>query len=83
LRIRRHRPWLDHAACEMVKNRRKFKPATEDGKPVKNSIAAKIVFVLDMVGVPRNQIFTDTRNSVLFKSSPYQVSALPGLRYAQ
>jgi TonB family protein len=37
---------LDDAACVMVKNRWKFKPAIRDGQPVAVSIAAKVIFAL-------------------------------------
>jgi protein TonB len=40
------KPRLDDAACVMVKKRWKFKPATQDGKPVAVSIPAEVIFAL-------------------------------------
>jgi TonB family protein len=39
-------PALDQAAVAMVKSRWRFKPAMQDGKPVRASIEAKIAYVL-------------------------------------
>ena len=40
------KPRLDDAACTMVKKRWKYKPATQDGKPVAVSLPAEVVFTL-------------------------------------
>jgi len=40
------KPRLDDAACTMVTKRWKFKPATQDGKPVAVSIPAEVIFAL-------------------------------------
>jgi protein TonB len=41
------KPRLDDAACTMVKKRWKFKPATQDGKPVVQVVPqANVVFQL-------------------------------------
>ena len=40
------KPRLDDAACTMVKKRWKFKPATQDGKPVAYSMPAEVIFAL-------------------------------------
>jgi protein TonB len=40
------KPRLDEAACTMVTKRWKFKPATQDGKPVATSIPAEVIFAL-------------------------------------
>jgi protein TonB len=37
---------LDDAACTMVKRRWKYKPATQDGKPVPWTTTANVVFQL-------------------------------------
>lgn len=37
---------LDDAACAMVTNRWKFKPATQNGKPVAEYLTAEVVFQL-------------------------------------
>lgn len=37
---------LDDAACKMVLKRWKYKPATQDGKPVSVSITANVIFQL-------------------------------------
>lgn len=39
-------PILDDAACAMVTNRWKFKPATQNGKPVAEYLTAEVVFQL-------------------------------------
>lgn len=40
------KPRLDDAACTMVKRRWKYKPATQDGKPVATQQTANVVFQL-------------------------------------
>jgi protein TonB len=40
------KPRLDDAACTMVKKRWKFKPATQEGKPVEVSLIAEVIFAL-------------------------------------
>ena len=40
------KPLLDHAACAMVMQRWKFKPATQDGKPIAEFLTAEVVFKL-------------------------------------
>ena len=40
------KPRLDDAACTMVKKRWKFKPATQDGKPVAKALTAEVAFKL-------------------------------------
>jgi protein TonB len=40
------KPRLDDAACTMVKRRWKFKPATQEGKPVAVSVPAEVIFAL-------------------------------------
>jgi len=40
------KPRLDDAACTMVKRRWKYKPATQDGKPVSIQQTANVVFQL-------------------------------------
>ena len=40
------KPRLDEAACTMVKKRGKYKPATQDGKPVAQNTTANVVFQL-------------------------------------
>lgn len=40
------KPRLDDAACTMVKRRWKFKPATQDGKPVAFQQMAQVIFQL-------------------------------------
>ena len=40
------KPRLDDAACTMVKRRWKYKPATQDGKPVAVQQTANVVFQL-------------------------------------
>jgi len=40
------KPRLDDAACTMVKKRWKYKPATQDGKPVAQATVANVVFQL-------------------------------------
>jgi protein TonB len=40
------KPRLDEAACRMVQRRWKYKPATQDGKPVSVSQQANVVFQL-------------------------------------
>ena len=40
------KPRLDTAACTMVKKRWKFKPATQDGKPVAVALLAEVTFSL-------------------------------------
>lgn len=40
------KPRLDAAACAMVKRRWKFKPATQDGKPIAEFLTAEVVFKL-------------------------------------
>lgn len=40
------KPLLDAAACAIVKTRWKFKPATQDGKPVAEFLTAEVVFKL-------------------------------------
>jgi periplasmic protein TonB len=40
------KPRLDDAACTMVKRRWKYKPATQDGKPVPYPATANVVFQL-------------------------------------
>jgi protein TonB len=37
---------LDDAACTMVKRRWKFKPATQEGKPVSEYLTAEVIFQL-------------------------------------
>jgi len=41
------RSLLDAAACAMVKGRWKFKPATQDGKPVAEFLTAEVAFTLE------------------------------------
>jgi protein TonB len=43
------KPLLDHAACAMVTQRWKFKPATQDGKPFAEYLTAEVVFKLGEV----------------------------------
>ena len=45
--ISSHIPRLDDAACTIVEDRWKFRPAIRDGKPVKTSVPAEVEFVLD------------------------------------
>jgi protein TonB len=40
------KPRLDDAACTMVKKRWKYKPATQEGKPVAQNTTANVVFQL-------------------------------------
>jgi len=40
------KPRLDDAACKMVQKRWKFKPATQEGKPVAVSVPAEVIFAL-------------------------------------
>jgi protein TonB len=40
------KPRLDDAACTMVKRRWKYKPATQDGKPIAQNTTANVVFQL-------------------------------------
>ena len=48
---------LDAAACAMVKGRWRFKPATQDGKPVAEFLTAEVVFTLaDLPKEPRPTI---------------------------